>query len=112
MILGTVFLRYHKRWHLATDFYVKLGRWKCTLCKRTFIVYPKFGLPYKRYLLPDIIELTDKYLEEDRQTYRWLAEKRTNLVQINVSCMHEKVSKTEIIFGMLKKAWRQACRKE
>lgn len=45
-------------------------RWKCTLCKRTFTAYPEFALPYKRYLLPDIIDLAATYLEDDRQAYR------------------------------------------
>ena len=45
-------------------------RWKCTLCKRTFTGYPEFALPYKRYLLPDMVDLAANYLEDDRQTYR------------------------------------------
>jgi hypothetical protein len=45
-------------------------RWKCTLCKRTFTAYPEFALPYKRYLLPDMVDLAANYLEDDLQTYR------------------------------------------
>ncbi len=60
-----------------------VSRWKCQLYKRTFTVYPEFALPYKRYLLPDIIELAAKYLEDDRQTYH------RNVLRNNVEIYHK-----------------------
>jgi transposase-like protein len=74
----TVFKRHDTRYRI---FYVitndgilrtisMVTRWKCTLCKRTFTGYPEFALPYKRYLLPDMVNLAANYLEDDRQTYR------------------------------------------
>ena len=40
-----------------------LVRWKCLLCKKTFTVYPDFLLPHKRYVRPDVLGLSKKYLE-------------------------------------------------
>lgn len=47
-----------------------ITRWKCPLCAQTFTLYPDFALPYKRYLLLDIIRLATRYLVEDRLAYR------------------------------------------
>jgi len=41
---------------------VVLVRWKCSLCKRTFTVYPDFALPHKRYVRSDILEQSRRYL--------------------------------------------------
>ncbi len=47
-----------------------ITRWKCPVCGQTFIYYPEFALPYKRYVLPSIMERCRVYLEDDSQTYR------------------------------------------
>lgn len=46
-----------------------LLRWKCSICKKTFIDYPDFCLPYKRYTRDVILELSSKYLEEAQTSY-------------------------------------------
>ena len=47
-----------------------LVRWKCPLCKRTFTAYPDFALPFKRYVLPFILERCAAYVEDEVRTYR------------------------------------------
>lgn len=42
-----------------------LVRFKCGLCKKTFTVYPDFALPYKRYALPLMAGLSEKYVDSD-----------------------------------------------
>lgn len=46
-----------------------LVRWKCSLCKRTFTVYPDFAVPYKQYALPHILELGENYLKKEEVSY-------------------------------------------
>lgn len=45
-------------------------RMKCPICCLTFPLYPDFAFPYKRYVLPTIMGLSDRYLEDDGQSYR------------------------------------------
>jgi len=47
-----------------------LIRWKCPLCKKTFVSYPKFLLRYKQYVATNILTLCSTYLEQDHETYR------------------------------------------
>jgi len=47
-----------------------LVRWKCTLCGKTFMDYPEFALPYKRFVVNDIERLSAQYLENENQGYR------------------------------------------
>jgi hypothetical protein len=47
-----------------------LSRWKCTLCKLTFILYPPFALPRKRYVRDCVFELAEWYLDDDELSYR------------------------------------------
>lgn len=47
-----------------------LPRWKCNLCNASFIVYPPFALPYKRYILLDFKILSEEYLNKEQKTYR------------------------------------------
>ena len=47
-----------------------LTRWKCPLCKRTFTVYPDFALPFKRYVLPFILERCAAYVADAARIYR------------------------------------------
>lgn len=46
-----------------------LVRWKCSLCKKTFTVYPDFVLPHKRYVRSDVLGLSEKYLEDSKLSY-------------------------------------------
>lgn len=47
-----------------------LTRWKCPLCKGTFTLYPYFAFPFKRYVLPFILERCAAYVADDARTYR------------------------------------------
>jgi hypothetical protein len=47
-----------------------LTRWKCPLCKRTFTANPDFALPFKRYVLPFILERCAAYVADKARTYR------------------------------------------
>ena len=49
---------------------VVLIRWKCTLCSKTFTEYPPFVLPYKRYIVTDMICLCKTYVENDSMGYK------------------------------------------
>lgn len=46
-----------------------LGRWKCSLCKKTFTSYPEYALPYKRYVKDHCLSFSRAYLEDDTETY-------------------------------------------
>lgn len=61
-------------------------RMKCLICCRTFRLYPDFALPYKRYVLPNIMDLSDRYLEDDGQTYR------KSVTENNAEFYHQQVS--------------------
>jgi transposase-like protein len=52
-----------------------LIRWACTGCGKTFTQYPDFALPYKRYMLPDIIQYAERYLESENMSYGRLVKK-------------------------------------
>ena len=43
-----------------------LVRFKCVMCKKTFTIYPDFALPYKRYALPLVAELSERYVDSDQ----------------------------------------------
>ena len=45
-----------------------LGRWKCSLCRATFTVYPKYALPYKRYVRDVCISLSEDYVRDNKKT--------------------------------------------
>jgi transposase len=47
-----------------------LIRWKCPLCKKTFVSYPNFLLPYRQYVAANILGLSSAYLDQDYETYR------------------------------------------
>jgi hypothetical protein len=47
-----------------------LPRWKCPLCERTFTTYPAFALPRKRYVRKEVLRFSDRYVTEDRTSYR------------------------------------------
>ncbi|WP_419470197.1 hypothetical protein [Candidatus Kuenenia sp.] len=47
-----------------------LGRWKCSLCKKTFTSYPEYALPYKRYVKDHCLSFSQAYVKDDTETYR------------------------------------------
>jgi hypothetical protein len=47
-----------------------LTRWKCCGCRQTFTLYPDFAVPHKRYVRGVVFELSQRYVEEDRLSYR------------------------------------------
>jgi len=47
-----------------------LPRWKCPGCGKIFTDYPDFAIPYKRYVLPVIMDYSSRYTENDQATYR------------------------------------------
>jgi hypothetical protein len=57
-----------------------LGRWKCPLCHKTSTYYPDFAIPYKRYVKDNILELSQKYLEEDNSTYETVVRKEDTAI--------------------------------
>ena len=46
-----------------------LARWKCAECGKTFTFYPPFAAPHKRYTINDILNLRNKYIEDEQQTF-------------------------------------------
>lgn len=47
-----------------------ITRWKCPICRGTFTLYPPFALPRKRYVRQAVLERAQRYVEEERATYR------------------------------------------
>jgi hypothetical protein len=47
-----------------------LLRWKCPHCKSTFLDYPFFAMPYKRFTIVDISALSKQYIETENLSYR------------------------------------------
>lgn len=71
----TLHERRHRLFHVIIDSLVHtiesfLGRWKCSLCKKTFTFYPEYALPYKRYVKDHCFSFSQAYLEDDTETYR------------------------------------------
>jgi hypothetical protein len=62
-------LRYLENF-LVKTFQLILFRWKCTVCEKSFTVYPAFLLPYKRFITPSICQLCQQYLRMGEATYR------------------------------------------
>ena len=60
-------------------------RMKCLICLLTFRIYPDFAVPYKRYVLPNIMDLSSRYLEDDGQTYR------QSVTEDNAEFYHQQV---------------------
>lgn len=56
--------------HLIHEILSLLPRWKCPLCGRTFTTYPAFALPRKRYVRKEVLRFSDRYITEDRTSYR------------------------------------------
>lgn len=50
-----------------------LGRWKCLICRSTFTYYPDFAIPHKRYVKEKVLELSQRYVEDDNTSYREVA---------------------------------------
>jgi hypothetical protein len=53
-----------------------LPRWKCPLCKGSFTLYPDFALPRKRYVRQSVFQFSQRYLDEDRTSYRKAAKEQ------------------------------------
>jgi transposase-like protein len=53
-----------------------LPRWKCPLCKTTFTLYPDFALPRKRYVRQSVFRFSQRYVDEDRTSYRKAAKEQ------------------------------------
>jgi hypothetical protein len=51
-------------------FVIYLKRWKCCFCGATFTHYPEFLVPYKRYTVGTILELSERYEAEPETSYR------------------------------------------
>lgn len=71
----TLHERRHRLFHVIIDSLVHtiesfLGRWKCSLCKKTFTFYPEYALPYKRYVKDHCLSFSHAYLEDDTETYQ------------------------------------------
>ena len=47
-----------------------LTLWRCPECKKCFMGYPPFAMPYKRYTTATICEFTRRYVENDDMSYR------------------------------------------
>jgi transposase-like protein len=47
-----------------------IPRWKCPLCGRTFTTYPAFAVPRKRYVRKEVLRFSERYVNEDRASYR------------------------------------------
>lgn len=47
-----------------------LGRLKCFLCNKTFIHYPSYALPYKRYTVKGILNFSRRYGAVYEMTYK------------------------------------------
>ncbi len=47
-----------------------LLRWKCPHCNSTFLDYPFFAIPYKRFTIVDIYSLSNQYIETKNLSYR------------------------------------------
>lgn len=75
---------------VITEIWVKrivtlLLRLKCPLCKKTFMFYPPFALPYKNYVKDNVLSLCEKYICHGQLSY----EKCANYEQKIIS--HEKL---------------------
>lgn len=65
-------LRYVVTFWVKT-FLLTLFRWKCSVCNATFTVYPRFLLPYKRFITPSMLSLCQNYLRVGEASYRDIA---------------------------------------
>jgi hypothetical protein len=66
--------------HLIHGF---LARWQCTLCGQSFTWYPDFALPYKRYVKDSIVQLSLRYVEDDKTTYNQVVQHQSSLIAYN-----------------------------
>lgn len=53
-----------------------LIRWKCPGCGKSMIQYPDFALPFKRYVLTDIVQYAEHYVEDEEMTYDLLLKQK------------------------------------
>ncbi len=50
-----------------------LGRWKCLICRRTFTYYPDFAVAHRNHVKDKVLELSQKYVEDEDTSYRKVA---------------------------------------
>jgi len=63
--------------HLIHGF---LARWQCTLCGQCFTWYPDFALPCKHYVKDSIVQMSRKYVEDDKTTYNQVVQHQSSLI--------------------------------
>ena len=51
-------------------FHIVLARLRCLHCRRVFVDYPDFLLPYRRYASDCLLPLARQYLEQDETSYQ------------------------------------------
>lgn len=66
--------------HLIHGF---LARWQCALCGQCFTWYPDFALPYKRYVKDSIVQISRRYVEDDKTTYNQVVQHQSSLIAYN-----------------------------
>ncbi len=59
--------------NIVKEIWSLLGRWKCLICRSTFTYYPDFAIPHKRYVKEKVLELSQRYVEDDNTSYREVA---------------------------------------
>lgn len=57
-----------------------LLRWKCPLCKKTFMDYPSFALPYKNYIKQDVLRLAERYITRPETSYESCASHENGII--------------------------------
>jgi len=62
-----------------------LGLWKCPLCGKTFIEYPDFAVPYKRYTKENILKVSQIYVEEEKASYRGVVEENGGIYEDDIN---------------------------
>ena len=67
-------------------------RWKCTNCGKTFVQYPDFAIPFKRYTLLTILSYCKQYIENDELSY----EKISSLTPIEYKVQNNELNTKEL----------------
>jgi transposase-like protein len=96
-----------------------LIRWKCPLCGRTFMQYPPFALPHKRYVRQAVEALAGRYVREESCTYREAVKARGGAIGY-AAAQDERIDERQLVpstvwrwlsfLGELKETLRKARR--
>ncbi len=94
---------------IITKIFGLLVRWRCPICGKTFTGYPGFILPYKRYVLPVIMEYSSQYTENEQSTYRGIIQKnpagyQKSEQQLDHSTIHRWISSLGSLTQIMRKA--------